>query len=735
MQLDYPLDENGLLMLRMEHTGGDRKITFRIYSRYEPSQSPLVKHLLPLVQLESGAQTIVPASASFATTLGDEATLKINGQPFCKITLAGDMPHVQTLRKLSVFETRIIGRAAQANAPYPIRDQDPDAILSPLTDLHTHLSAQISSRQLIEMGLRYDVPYPTAALDKLHIPYDRQSIKYIPKRVFLPLAHLQSSKDGMEPAVGLTTLDKESLGLLEKALSISPETQSTFEAVETCYYLREPFTKNLEMLPDLLHAVAQSYSHQGIRYAELSSNAVLDPAWLAKIHEVMPAIEKETGTQLRFKAGLPRNLDDEAMHARIEQYKRIAASPYVVGADILGYEINKTSHMQRHLEGLAQWMASHQPDGILQIHAGENAKNLANVREALQLAHDYGIRLHLGHSLYGIDQATLALAQEVSKADNLIVQFNFDSNLAINNIDMPHDAPIAGFLALNIPSVLGSDGAGMYLTTAKQTAQAGLFCGVTREGFRRIRETEEAHIRKQQEIFEQKMRAQPDDFFTSLTPIAKPAPKTSASAEPQKPQADLERLIASKRPLFFGGAGGTSWENVSAQAQEEFRKGLVMLLEQLDADKVYFVKGRTKGSGVNIELEKAISQYNRTHGKPFACVTMLAESEDMSAPATPQSYVMKLSAPLVFLPTAITGFIKEHDGLAFYAGGKNFTRDFILASAETGIPFGMMADAHGASSEKAQIYADKAFTGAQGMVAHAAKLKAEIFSNSQAIRR
>ncbi len=170
----------------------------------------------------------------------------------------------------------------------------------------------------------------------------------------------------------LSALSDGALEKLKNALSLSPENQSTFEDIETCYYLREPFTKNIKLLPDILRKVAENYKMQGIKYAELSSNAVIDPEWLRIIHEVMPEIEKDIDKkdgkpkiQLRFLAGLPRNLDDDALKERIEQIKQVAASPYIVGVDILGYEMNKTSHLQDHLEHLAEWIRDYQPGMVL----------------------------------------------------------------------------------------------------------------------------------------------------------------------------------------------------------------------------------------------------------------------------------------------------------------------------------------------------------------------------------
>ena len=713
MALEYPIDENGALRLNVSPSRSDPgKIKVRFTSVYG-KDSPLLHNALRLVTLESGETAFSPGSAEFTfKPHGSMFSLRMNGQPLAQFSIKDDLIEAQPVRKLCVFETRLIGRSVQQDTPSAL-PSPAGAIITPLTDLHTHLSGQVAAHDLMQMGIKHQVLYPTAALDQLHIHYSRKGLTQIPKRIFLPLAHLQSSKDGFENAVPLSSLSSEGKQELEKALNLTPEGQRTFEAVEACYYLREPFTKELKLLPDILRAVAKDYQSQGIRYAELSSTAVLDLKWLSVIHDVMPAIEKETGVQLRFKAGLPRNLNDEAMTQRIEKYKRIAASPYVVGVDVLGYEINKTSHMQRHLETLARWMHENQPDAVLQIHAGENAKNLANVREALELADRFDIRLQIGHSLYGVDDHTLKLAQKVAAKNDLIVQFNCDSNLAINNIDYAQDVPISKMLDAGIPSVLGTDGAALYATDAKQTGAAAMLCGVTEEGMKSIRATETTYIAAQQKSFDDKQRTLPAGFLIQKDAAPKPAPppQTSARNEKKSFSPALEKLLLTRRPIFFAGAGGSSWQDVPLKVREQFPAGLDALLDRVNPDKYYFVKGRTKGTGVNHELEAAIERYNASHTKKFHCVTLLAESEPAEISPSAHMHTFKLKAPLVYLPSAITSFLKSHNGFAIFAGGKNFTRDFILNAALDKVPFALMQEAKGASQEKANVYPENAFSG------------------------
>lgn len=699
MSLEFPIDENGLLLFKL--SGPDAKGHFipEFTSRYE-SNSRLVKNIMPLTTLEEVA----------GSGTSKYLVLKINNQPFAEFSLDGGQVKLShSLRKLSVFETRIIGRMQQTQYPCPV---DFSAIRTPITDLHTHLSAQVAASDLIRLGKEHtakyigtdeEIYYPKVALDDLGVEYVNKGIKEVQKREFLPLAHLQPATN-TEPVVPLSSLTEKGWQTLEKSLSLSPEGQFTYEEMEKCYYLREPFTKDIRLLEGVLRAIAKRYQADGIQYAELCSNAILDPEWLAIVHKVVPEIETETRVKLRFKAGLPRNLNTNELARRIEQYKRIAASPFVIGPDLLGYEINKTSAMHTQLNDLASWMSKNQPDDVMQIHAGENAKNTKNVIEALQLAHTHNIRLDVGHALYGMGDETLELSKSMSANHNLIAQLNLDANFALNNIDWPKDVPIRRFATEAIPFMLGSDGADLYRTNAKQMAIAAAICGMNGEDFKTLREREEDYITRQQAIFDKKMHALPPDFIKNIK--VDPKPPTSPTLNIRQvisPQ--LQRILGTKRPILLAGVGGErSWSQIPPNNRQELADCIKELLNHLDPSQFYFVRGRTKEVGVNAVLEKAILEYNAIHGLKFECVTLLAERDSRPPGNTPNFYTYMVSDSIMNLPSRFVKFISDHHGLSIFAGGKSFTRDFILLTEMKDIPCALFEGMGGASQEKASVY-------------------------------
>ena len=71
----------------------------------------------------------------------------------------------------------------------------------------------------------------------------------------------------------------------------------------------ERYARNT-LFQDLLLWIAREYQRQGILYTEISDTALVNaadaPARLLEIHEIMPAVSRETGVLIRFLAGIRR---------------------------------------------------------------------------------------------------------------------------------------------------------------------------------------------------------------------------------------------------------------------------------------------------------------------------------------------------------------------------------------------------------------------------------------------
>ena len=111
---------------------------------------------------------------------------------------------------------------------------------------------------------------------------------------------------------------------------------------------------------DKLLWIAREYQKQGIRYVEIADTELVklgEPAiqYLEEIHEIMPKIEAETGVKIRFLAAIRRIpltiiKDQETsrtyLRDNLDAIKAVAKSPYVVGSDFIGEEINDITELK-----------------------------------------------------------------------------------------------------------------------------------------------------------------------------------------------------------------------------------------------------------------------------------------------------------------------------------------------------------------------------------------------------
>ena len=144
---------------------------------------------------------------------------------------------------------------------------------------------------------------------------------------------------------------------------------------------------------DKLLWIAREYKKQGIEYAEIANTDLLKiglPAieFLEEVHEVMPKIEKETGVALRFLAAIRRipltiikdqKTSETYLRENLDVLKAVAKSPYVVGSDFIGEEINDISELSPVIKELVEYAIFEDNNFTIRIHAGENDSLRDNV--------------------------------------------------------------------------------------------------------------------------------------------------------------------------------------------------------------------------------------------------------------------------------------------------------------------------------------------------------------------
>ena len=668
-----------------------------------------------------------------------------DGELYGRYRIDGD--HIQTSdvrQRLTVFETRMLGNERLYRwLPYTR-----EKLGAPLqcTDLHTHSSAQISAQGLIELACAHHIPYPTRLLDMLHIDYPTDKIVST-KRFFFPPADggNPDAIPSMEDAVDVEKLDGKARDILKASLAVAPDRQMTFGDLEqTIYRYRYPITKHPKAARDLWRKVAQEYQKQGIVYAEITavSTSFLTADNLQFLHEALPQIEKETGVKLRFLVGIPRNLPGELLQNQMEKLKLMGASPYIVGVDFMGFEDSKIEDMKPYIQSIAQWAHEHDPEFTLRIHAGENRKNMTNVKESLRLAGKYNMRVRIGHAAHGLDDEAVAIAETLAKKKLVMIEFNPDSNMALNNIDTAEELDMLRCLNKRIPFVICSDGGGLFQTDARQlwtaASFAASFAGVEPERVETILQAEKDHMEREEIRFARKYRALPADFFDRLQKAA-PAPHATLEPPPLSgavreafekhltkqgiaftPES-IEQATQGKTPLMILGATGERyWNMIAASHKRQITDAIPMLLEKLDPAKVYFMVGRPKDAGITTLLSRAVQKYNATHAEKFALISATVQADQTAHSFTPGlTHVLPLTGGLFTVPQQLVQHAVERGGHILFIGGGTFVRDAILVARDSHADFGLMNGPEGASTDKAvMINENRQFTDAAGMLAH-----------------
>lgn len=204
--------------------------------------------------------------------------------------------------------------------------------------------------------------------------------------------------------------------------------------------------KNNTLRQDKLLWVAREYQRQGIQYVEMTDTDLAktgEPAvkLLEEIHQILPTIEKETGVQIRFLVGIRRipltiikdqKTSNTYLKENVNVLKAVAKSPYVVGSDFIGEEINDISDLQPAITEIVKYVEKEDRDFTIRIHAGENdslrdnvRKSIMCIKEALQEGQQMP-RCRIGHGLYSEDLGSKAGHElmELMEKNGVVIEFN-----------------------------------------------------------------------------------------------------------------------------------------------------------------------------------------------------------------------------------------------------------------------------------------------------------------------
>lgn len=757
--IEHPLDWGYHYQLVFVYTPGTRHFSGRIVGPIGTT-GRVEYHLVQLISLSVAGESLrfhrrtdgspslsvyLPSSASatFPIEIRLGGSSEKQGELFGKyrVTSKG-VEYSEVFQKLTVFETRMLANEKLHRwLPYPRAPLKPPILK---TDLHTHSSGQVSSGGLMEIALRNKVPYPTRLLTALSIPFSREHLCVTKRYFYAPTDGPEiGSIPTEEEAVPLETLSTHSRNILAAAMSVPPDRQVTFGDLEVSVYrFRTPIAKAPAVARDLLSKYAEEYAQQGVQYAEItaSSTSFLVPEHLALIHELLPAIERDTGVKIRFLAGLARNLPQELLAQEVEKLKIMGHSPYIVGVDFVGFEDNKVEDLEPHIQAIASWASVNDPEFTLRIHAGENRKNIGNVRESLRLAQKYRMRVRIGHAAHGLDDQALAIAESLAKDNLVMIEFNPDSNLALNNIDTAEELEMVQCLNREIPFVVCSDAGGLFQTDIWQLDDTASFAGLKEHHFDIIAQHENNHIRREDARFQRKMAHLPTDYISRVASQIKALPALTVTSKLANPaikkafedhlsglgidfsQQSIAQATLGKRPLLILGASGERWwERITPAHKSLVTELMHGLVKAIDPSKAFLMIGRPKDAGMTTVLSSAVIEHNNT-ATPGESVSLI--SATVQADQTRQSFspglthVLPLYGGLFTVPHQLVDYVATLGGMVIFIGGGTFVRDAILVARERDVAFALMNGPEGASTDKAVMFSrDRQFTDLAGLLA------------------
>ena len=408
--------------------------------------------------------------------------------------------------------------------------------------------------------------------------------------------------------------------------------------------------QNITLRQDKFLWIAREYQKQGIYYTEITDTDLVKangPAiqLIEEIHQIMPIIEKETGVKIRFLAGIRRvplfiikdqKTNNNYLRENLDVIKTIAKSPYVVGSDFIGEEINDITELKPVIKELVEYVGEQDKYFTIRIHAGENDSLRDNVAKSIQCVKDSlkpgqkMPRVRLGHGLYTAkldSEEGKKLIQEM-KDTGVVLEFQLTSNVRLNNLNNLDKHPLKTYLKNNIKCVQGTDGCGFYGTDAidEQLALQNLL-NLNEEDFEKMRKVED-EILKENEIYFKEKSKNFEKFLNgrsireALIKLEKQNHERSKyNTIPMRVNSNVEaesilkekikKLPEDKIPIVIAG-GSFNKKGKVTQITPKGEKILEELMKRVNSEKVYFVIGH-KMQG----YEKAIVEISKKLNKKF----------------------------------------------------------------------------------------------------------------------
>lgn len=427
----------------------------------------------------------------------------------------------------------------------------------------------------------------------------------------------------------------------------------------------ESIFKDNNLREDKLLWIAREYQKQGIKYVEIADTVLTKKGisgieFLEEIHKIIPIIEKETGVIIRFLFAIRRipltiinedSANSDYLRENLIVLKAISKSPYVVGCDFIGEEINDITELKPVIERIVEYVKNEDQDYTIRIHAGENDSlkdNVENsikcVREALQPGQTMP-RVRIGHGLYTADldsEKGKRLIEHIKKA-NAIMEFQLTSNIRLNNLSELSNHPLRKYLANGIKCVQGTDGCGFYgVDTIDEQLALQNILGLSEQEIAQMRKAENEVIEHSEKYFREKSEKF-GEFLKGRTirEALLEAEKqyedeiqgeeiqlrivNKIRADKALPEKIVHSLPLDKMPIIIAG-GSFNAKGTHINVEEAGIEMLEKLLEKIDSQKAYFVIGH-KARGYEKELVEICEKTGKDF-ETYAIIPKLLTKEE-----------------------------------------------------------------------------------------------------------
>ena len=409
---------------------------------------------------------------------------------------------------------------------------------------------------------------------------------------------------------------------------------------------------------DKLLWIAREYKKQGIKYVEIANSSLAKKGEtgidnIVQMHEIMPYIEKETGVALRFLAAASRTLfSEEQLKECPEVIKVLSQSPYVVGMDLIGEEINNVTDFADIIGEIIRYSIEEDNCYTIRLHAGETDAFKDNIEKALdciKICVPNGKKaplFRLGHGLYVPDLESKDGKRIIQKIKDLdaVLEFQLSSNVRLNNLTNLSNHPIKKYLEAGVKCVQGTDGCGFYgIDTIDEQIALRNLLNVTDEEFMKMREVEEEILLQRKTYFEEKSKrfeeflagrtireALEEEQIARLKNINHDAIDTKGINNINSYNAFKERIVelpTDKTPIVIAGGSFNTKGRVTT-INENTKQALKELLEKVDNKNTYIIIGH-KLQG----YERAVLDISKELNKKFNVTAVVPKyiSEDIKA--------------------------------------------------------------------------------------------------------